>query len=112
MYDYSSPIFDVKDITKKYVMKYIGDETDEKSFNQLIDDNYSETGLTFDYKNYDTLISVSHESQSTPADIFVIDSDSDIKTTTLTYSYVTSVLNYWKENQEEITYIYNDNLRK
>lgn len=111
-YDYSSPIFDVKDITKKYVMKYIGDETDEKSFNKLLDDNYSETDLMFDYKNYDTLISVSHESQSIPADIFVIDSDSEIKTTNLTYSYVTSVLNYWKENQEEITYIYNDNLRK
>jgi len=111
-YDYSSPIFDVKDITKKYVMKYIGDETDEKSFNKLLADNYSETDLMFDYKNYDTLISVSHESQSTPADIFVIDSDSEIKTTNLTYSYVTSILNYWKENQEEITYIYNDNLRK
>jgi hypothetical protein len=109
-YDYSSHIFDVKDLTKKYEMKYVGDETDEKSFNQLIDDNYSETDLVFDYKNYDTLISTSHESQTTPADIFIIDSEN--KTTNLTYSYVTSVLNYWKDNKEEITYIYNDNLRK
>ena len=109
-YDYSSHIFDVKDITKKYRMKYIGDETDEKSFNQLIDDNYSETDLMFDYKNYDTLISTSHESQSIQSDIFIIDPEN--KTTNLTYSYVTSALNYWKENKEEITYIYNDNLRK
>ena len=109
-YDYSSHIFDVQDITKKYRMKYISDETDEKSFNQLIDDNYSETDLMFDYKIYDTLISLSHESQSISADIFIIDSEN--KTTNLTYSYVTSVLNYWKENKEEITYIYNDNIRK